>query len=125
MEIVIKAGGIYCFAFVIFHLLFWRLFNWREDLRSLSFLNRCIMQVLNLSLTFAFGIFGYISLVNTTELLATPLGKSLLILISLFWFARAVEQIVFFKLEHWGSVAFLLIFLAGASLYGIPAAYAT
>lgn len=125
METVIKAGGIYSFSFVVFHLLFWRLFNWKEDLRSLSFLNRCIMQVLNLSLTFAFVIIGYISLVHTRELLVTPLGKSLLVLIALFWLARAVEQIVFFKLKHWGSIAFLLVFLAGASLYGIPAAYAT
>ena len=125
MEIVIKVGGMYCFAFVVFHLLFWRLFNWREDLRSLSFLNRNIMQVLNLSLTFAFVIFGYISLVHTTELLVTPLGKSLLVLIALFWLARAVEQVVFFKLKHWGSIAFLLVFLTGGSLYGIPAVYAT
>jgi len=124
MDTVVKAGGIYCFAFVIFHLLFWRLFNWREDLRSLSFLNRCIIQVLNLGLAFSFAIFGYVSLVHTTELLVTPLGKSLLVLIALFWLARAVEQIVFFKLKHWGSIAFLLIFLAGALLYGIPAAYA-
>jgi len=125
MDAVVKAGGVYCFAFVIFHLLFWRLFNWREELRSLSFLNRCIMQVLNLGLTFAFVIFGYVSLVHTTELLVTPLGKSLLVLIALFWLARALEQIVFFKLKHWGSIAFLLIFLAGALLYGIPAAYTT
>ena len=83
------------------------------------------MQVLNLSLTFAFVIFGYVSLVHTTELLVTPLGKSLLVLVALFWLARAVEQVVFFKLKHWGSIAFLLIFLIGASLYGIPAAYTT
>jgi hypothetical protein len=83
------------------------------------------MQVLNLSLTFAFAIFGYVSLVHTTELLVTPLGRSLLVLIVLFWLARAVEQVVFFKLKHWGSIAFLFVFLTGASLYGIPAAYAT
>lgn len=124
METVIKAGGIYSFAFVVFHLLFWWLFNWKADLRSLSFLNRCIMQVLNLSLTFAFVIFGYISLVHTRELFVTPLGNSLLVLIALFWLARAVEQVIFFKLGHWGSVAFLIVFLAGAGLYGIPAVYA-
>ena len=121
MEILIKAGGVYSLGFVIFHLLFWRLFDWDRDLRSLSFLNRAIMQVVNLSLTFAFVIFGAISLMHTRELLETPLGHSLLLLIALFWLFRAIEQPLFFKLKHWGSVAFFAVFLVGALLYGIPA----
>lgn len=124
MEFLIKAGGVYCFSFVIFHLMFWRLFNWGEDLKSLSLINRAIMQVLNLSLTFAFVIFGYVSLFHSRELLETALGHSLLVLISLFWLLRAIEQIVFFKLKHWGSAVFLMVFLSGAMLYGIPAANA-
>ncbi len=32
---------------------------------------------------------------------------------------------MFFKLKHWSSAAFLVVFLLGALLYGIPAAYAT
>jgi len=125
MDALIKAGGIYSFGFVIFHLMFWRIFNWGEDLRSLSFLNRAIMQVLNVSLIFAFVIFGYISLLHTNELMESSLGHSLLVLIALFWLFRAIGQIVFFKLKHWGSVVFLLVFLSGAVLYGIPAVYAT
>jgi len=42
---------------VVFHLLFWRVFNWKDDLRSLSFLNKQTMQVLNLCLTIMFAIF--------------------------------------------------------------------
>ena len=124
MDALIKAGGIYSFGFVVFHLMFWRIFNWDEDLRSLSFLNRAIMQVVNLSLTFVFVIFGYISLFHSKELLESSLGHSLLVLIALFWLFRAIEQVVFFKLKHWGSVIFLLVFLSGAVLYGIPAANA-
>ncbi len=125
MELLIKAGGIYNIVLVIFHLLFWRIFNWKEDLRSLSFLNRAIMQVLNLSLTFAFVIFSYISLVHTKELISTSLGQSLLGLIALFWLARSVEQVVFFKLKNWRSIAFLGFFLVGTVLYAVPAIYIT
>jgi len=123
MELLIKAGGIYNIVLVIFHLLFWRIFNWKEDLRSLSFLNRAIMQVLNLSLTFAFIMFSYISLVHTKELMSTSLGQTLLVLMAVFWLARSVEQVVFFKLRYWGSVAFLVFFLLGTVLYAIPAIY--
>ena len=122
METLIKIGGVYCFAFAAFHLMFWRIFHWKEDLESLSFLNRAIMQVVNLSLTFVFAIFGYISLFHGKALLESALGHSLLVLIAVFWLLRAIEQIVFFKLKHWGSMAFFLVFLAGAALYGAPAA---
>jgi len=121
MELLIKLGGVYNIVLVIFHLLFWRLFDWKNDLRKLTFLNRAIMQVLNLSLSFVFIIFSYMSLAHTEELLTTALGHSLLILMSLFWVARSIEQIVFFKLKHWSSIAFLAFFLAGAFLYAIPA----
>lgn len=124
MEYLIKAGGVYNIVLVVFHLLFWRIFNWKEDLRSLSFLNRSTMQVVNLSLTVVFVIFAYISLLHTNALLSTPLGKSLLVSISLLWFARSVMQVVFYKLNHWLSIVFLVYFLAGGLLYGIPAIYA-
>jgi hypothetical protein len=121
METLIKIGGLYNILLVVFHLFFWRIFNWKDELRSLSFLNRAIMPVLNLSLTIVFVIFAYISLAHSSELLSTSLGRSLLMLISLFWIARALMQVVFFKLQHWGSFAFLLYFLTGVLLYGIPA----
>jgi hypothetical protein len=121
MELLIKLGGIYNLGLVVFHLLFWRIFNWGEDLRKLSFLNRAIMQVLNLSLTFVFVIFAWLSLAHSAGLLASPLGHGLLVLMALFWFLRALQQPLFFGLRHWGSVAFLLIFLTGAALYGVPA----
>ncbi|NIS38994.1 hypothetical protein GWN91_07695, partial [Candidatus Saccharibacteria bacterium] len=95
-EILIKVGGVFSLAFAIFHALFWRIFNWKNDLRSLTWMNRSIMQVLNLCLMFAFIIFAYVSLFHTYEMLSMPLGKTLLVLIALFWLARAIEQVVFF-----------------------------
>lgn len=121
MELLVKAGGLYCICLIIFHLLFWRIFDWEKDLRSLTFLNRAIMQVLNLSLTFVFFIFAYVSLFHARELLHSGLGRSLLLLIALFWLLRALQQVIFFRLAHWRSIAFLFIFLSGAVLYGIPA----
>lgn len=124
MELLIKAGGIYNIALLSFHLLFWRIFNWEDELRTLSFVNRAIMQVVNLSLTFVFFAFACISMLHTDELLSTPLGNTLLVLIALFWMARAVMQVLFFKLKHPVSVAFLVFFIVGAMLYGLPAIYA-
>jgi len=123
MEAFIIAGGFYTIGLIVFHLLFWHLFNWDHDLKQVSFLNRAIMQVLNISLIFAFVIFSYISFAYTSELLTTSLGHSLLVLMALFWLARSIQQIIFFKLRHWASWAFLLLFISGTLLYAIPAYY--
>lgn len=115
---LVLAGGVFNLAFAIFHLLFWRLFAWKEQLAQLSFINRAIVQVLNLCLTFAFVIFAYVSFAHTQELLTTALGRTLLLGVAVFWFLRAVYQALFFKLRHWASWAFLGAFIGGSVLYG-------
>lgn len=121
METLIKAAGVYNIVLIIFHLLFSPIFNWKQDLQSLSFLNKAILPVLNNSLIVVFALYAYISLFHSQELLSTPLGKSLLVFMALFFFARSAMQVIYFKLKHWGSVAFLLFFFSCGLLYGIPA----
>ena len=123
MEALIIAGGFYNIGLIVFHLMFWRIFNWKHDLNQISRLNRATMQVLNISLTSAFIIFSYISFAHTTELLTTSLGHSLLVLMALFWLARSIQQIIFYKLRHRVSWAFLLLFLSGFLLYALPVFY--
>ena len=118
---LVKAGGLYNIILVVFHVLFWRIFDWDRELNKLSFLNRAIMQVLNISLLLVFVIFSYISLIHANELLTSPLGRSLLTLMALFWLARTAQQIVFFKLHHWSSWGFTLFFFTGFLIYAIPA----
>jgi hypothetical protein len=117
---IVVIGGIYNIGFAVFHLLFWKLFRWREDLASLTSLNRAVMQILNLCLTFAFVLFAFVSLFHSVEMVSTALGRSLLLLIAIFWFLRAVEQIFFFGLRRVVSVVLFLIFIAGFALYTLP-----
>jgi len=124
-ETLIKLAGFYNILLIMFHIMFWCIFNWREDLKTLSFLNKSIMQVLNISLILVFVLFSYISFVHTNELLNTSLGNTLLSLIAIFWFARAAQQVIFFKLKHWGSWAFMFFFILGGILYGVPVAFST
>ena len=121
MHALIKAGVLYNLALVVFHLLFWKLFNWQDELRGLSVLNRATMQVMNLSLVVVFLMFAYLSLVHTDQLYSTTLGRALLLSIAVFFMLRATLQVVFFRLQHWISYAFLIYFIAGGLLYGIPA----
>lgn len=119
-ETLIFAGGIYTVALIVFHVLFWRIFKWPETLRTLNYVNKATIQVLNISITFIFFIFAYISFAHVNDLLNTQLGRTLLVLISLLWLFRAAQQVVFYKLQHRVSVGLTLYFLIGAFLYGIP-----
>ena len=119
-EAWVITGGVYHVGLIIFHLFFWKLFRWQEELSKISFINRAVMQVMNISLIFIFFIFAYLSLFHTVELLATSTGRTLLILISLFWLLRALQQILFFGLKSRISVFFTLVFFGGFIIYLIP-----
>lgn len=124
-ELAVTLGGLFNLAFALFHMLFWKLFRWKRELASLNHLNRAVMQVLNLCLTFVFLIFAYLLIVYSGELVATSLGRSLLLLISVFWFLRAVEQVAFFGLKSKVSLLFLLVFLIGALVHLYPLVFIT
>ena len=110
-------GGFYHLGFAIFHLFFWRLFNWKKDLASLTIINRAVMQILNLCLTFVFIVFAYISLFYSSEMLSTNLGKVITASISLFWLIRFAEQLYFFGLKKLFSIILSIIFFAGFIIY--------
>ncbi len=120
MKTLIIIGGFYCVAFFIFHLFFWKLFDWKHDLSSLTDINRAVIQILNLCLMFVFLVIAYVSLFYTDELLTSSLGKILLVGISIFCLLRAVEQVVFFGLKSTVSIVFFITFLLGSTIYMIP-----
>lgn len=119
-ETILLVGGVFNLGFAIFHLMFWRLFNWKRDLAALTLINRAVMQVLNLCLTFVFLVMAYVSIAHASDLVSTDLGRTLLIAFSLFWFLRMIEQIIFFGVKRRASLAFAIAFLAGSVIYLLP-----
>ena len=118
--VAIKIGGFYQIAFLIFHAMFWKLFKWKQELPKLTPVNGAVMQVLNLCLMFCFLVFGYVSLFHTSELIASSIGRSLLLFMALFWMIRAIEQLVFFSSRRPLSLAMFVLFLLGFCLYAYP-----
>jgi hypothetical protein len=119
-EQLIIAGGVYNIILIIFHISFWRIFNWPESINSLNWVNKSTIQVLNISITFIFFIFSYISLVHTQELLNTKLGNTLLVLMSALWLFRAAQQALFYRLKHKASLGLFIFFIGGSVIYAIP-----
>lgn len=116
-------GGVFNLGFAVFHLFFWKLFNWKKDLALLTPVNRSVMQILNHCLTFMILVVAYVSLFLPHEMLATKLGRNLLVAFALFWFMRMLEQVFLFEVKGRLSVVFTLIFLLGSILYLIPVVF--
>lgn len=119
-EVLLIAGGIYNLGFAVSHPFFWRIFDWGRDLASLTAVNRSVMQILNLCLTFLLFFMAYVSLFMREPMLSTDLGRALLIAIAMFWFLRMLEQIFLFEVRNRLSAVFAMIFLVGSVLYIVP-----
>ena len=120
MKSLISIGGFLWLGFFVFHILFWKLFDWKNDLENLTPVNKATIQVLNLCLMLVMLLFAYVSLIHTEELLTTSLGKSILIGIVLFGVFRSIEQVIFFDLSHIRSKAVLFVALLGTTIYLVP-----
>ncbi len=112
--------ALYNLGFVFFHLSFWKIFQWKKDLTSLTHINRAVMQILNLRLTYVFLVMAFVCFVFQSELTATKLGQMLLIAFSVFWFMRTIEQIVFFGVKNKISLAMTFLFLLGSVIHLLP-----
>ena len=119
-NILLSIAGYYCIAFAIFHVLFWKIFRWKADLQRLTDVNRAIMQILNLCLTFVFLFIGIAVLLYQPDFLGTKLGTFILVSMAIFWILRAAEQIIFFGLKSTVSTSLFGIFLIGGGLFMIP-----
>jgi len=116
-SILLLTGGLYSLAFAVFHMLFWRVFRWKADLQRLIPVNRAIIQVLNLRLIYVFLVMGLATVLFPVALLSTEFGMFILGAVSLFWFMRAIEQIIFFGLHSVASIALFWVFLIGSGLF--------
>lgn len=120
----LEAAGVYNLCIAVFHLMFWRLFRWREQLPRLSVVNGAIMQVLNLCLTLVFVFFAWLQLAHTDDIVGSPLARPLTIFMAVFWIVRSIEQPVFFPMRPLASRCALAVFVLGAVIHVLAASAA-
>ena len=119
-QLWIYAAAGYNVALAAFHLGFWRLFRWREELPKLHPANRGVLPVLNIMLTFIFLLMAGLEVLLADEMTGTALGRALVAGMMFFWILRAGLQLVFWPAAPRtvnGALAFL--FLVGAGLHAL------
>jgi hypothetical protein len=112
-------GGILNALLAIFHLLFWKIFNWPGDLISLSPDNRAIIQTLNINCSYGLVLFAIVSIFYRHELLESRLGRLITGAIAGFYVLRAAAQLIFFGRDP-VSIAMFISLLVIALMYDIP-----
>jgi hypothetical protein len=121
-EAFLYAAGVAYVVLAGFHLAFWKLFRWRQELPRLTRLNRGAMQILNLFVTGVFLLAAYLCFAEAPALAGSTLGHALLVGLALLWISRAVEQVWFFGLRRAVSAVFTVLFVVMAGLHLAPLA---
>ncbi len=117
---IIYLCGIHGLGFALFHAFFWRIFDWKNDLRQNSIANRAIIQIANLCLIYFFLFVAFVCFFFPKELLSNKLGNAFLIGIAIFWLLRAIEQFIFLRYHHWMIHLLTFLFLLGVVLFSLP-----
>lgn len=106
MEIQIKITGILLMLLALGHIVFPKYFNWKEDLKLLSLINRQMMIVHTFFVAFMVFLMGMLCWVAAEELINTKLGKLISLGFAIFWTARLVIQFFGYSSELWKGKTF-------------------
>lgn len=121
MTILLSICGLYSLGMAVFHLYFWRIFRWKNQLYLLHPANRAIVQILNVRLIYIFFCMAALCFFYRNALLETSLGHAILAGCSLFWVGRTIEQFVYLRrIYHWVVHVLTAIFILGAVLFALP-----
>jgi len=119
-RIVVWLCGVHSLGFATFHVAFWRIFDWKNDLARCSVANRAILQIANLRLIYIFVAVAAACFFLPEDMLGSRLGHAFLGGMSLFWVGRLVEQFVFLRHNRIIIHVLNVLFGLGAVLFAIP-----
>ena len=106
MELHIKIAGLLLIVLAIIHSIFPKYFNWKQELNSLSIINRQLMYVHSFFIAFVVLLMGVLCLTSTNELIASSLGKRISLGLGMFWTARFIIQFLGYSAKIWKGKTF-------------------
>ena len=101
MEIHFKIIGTLLIALALVHIVFPKYFNWKEELKSLSLINRQMMTVHTFFIALTLFLIGLLCLTSSSELVETNLGKKISLGLGIFWTFRLFIQFFGYSNDLW------------------------
>lgn len=93
-----------CLALV--HIIFPKYFNWKEELKSLSLINKQMMTIHTFFIALVVFLMGFLCLTSATELIETKLGKTISLGLAIFWSLRLIIQFFGYSPKLWKGKRF-------------------
>ena len=101
METQLRIIGSLLMLLGLIHVGFPRHFKWKEELKSLSLINKQMMEVHTFFLALTVFLMGLLCVISTHDLIHTDLGKTISLGFSVFWLIRLYFQFFVYSSELW------------------------
>lgn len=88
------------------HIGFPKYFNWENELKSLSLINRQMTKVHTFFIALLLILFGLLNIFEHPSLQNTALGKTICLGMALFWFTRLIFQLFVYSPKLWRGKRF-------------------
>lgn len=106
MELQVNILGIILIILALIHVVFPSYFNWKEELNSLSLVNKEIMYVHTFFVALMVFLMGVLCVTAGEELVYTAFGKKIALGLGIFWLFRLLIQFLGYSSELWKGKRF-------------------
>ena len=106
MELHLRIIGTLSVLLAIVHIVFPKYFNWKQELKSLSIINKQLMYVHSFFIAFAVLLIGALCLTSATDLIETNLGNRISLGLAIFWTTRLIIQFFGYSVKTWKGKTF-------------------
>lgn len=118
MEIHFKIIGILLITLALVHIIFPKYFNWDNELKTLSLINRQMILVHTFFIALVIFMMGLLCLTSSNELIETNLGKKISLGLGVFWAIRLFIQFFVYSPKLWkGKIFETIIHIAFSLLW--------
>ena len=106
MDLHLKIVGALLIILALSHSFFPRYFGWKQELNSLSMINRQMFYVHSFFIALVVLLMGFLCLTSSQELLNTGLGKRICLSLAVFWIGRLAIQFFGYSPKLWKGKTF-------------------
>ncbi|WP_428740814.1 hypothetical protein [Tenacibaculum sp.] len=106
MEIHLKIIGYMLITLALVHAIFPKYFHWKEELKSLSLMNRQMMIVHTFFIALTVFLMGCVFVIESNDLIETNFGKKITLGLAIFWSIRLIMQLFVYSPKLWRGKKF-------------------
>jgi hypothetical protein len=106
MELHLKIVGYILITLALVHVVFPRYFAWKEQLKSLTLINKQLMYVHTFFIAVATLLMGVLCVLCSKEMISTSFGQKIAFGLALFWTIRLIFQFFVYSKELWRGKKF-------------------